>query len=208
MDEKSLHLKIEREYKMRGDDLGWRFLYSPVDVLKKSQVAFIGLNPGGNKKPTDHAEFATVSGSAYEHESWTGHPPGESPLQQQVLALFERVGVPPEQVLAGNLVPFRSPTWAKLKDSKKAMAFGKKIWKEVLENTKPELIITMGRESQNAVADLLNVSSIQKVTVSWGNIAATKGKYKYGRFVGLPHLSRFGIMMRPESTSALDSLFS
>ena len=98
--------------------------------------------------------------------------------------------------------------YIRLKDSKEAMTFGKKIWKEVLENTKPELIITMGRESQNAVADLLNVSSIQKVTVSWGNIAATKGKYKYGRFVGLPHLSRFGIMMRPESTSALDSLFS
>ena len=85
--------RIQEKYIELGYTLGWRLLYSPEAVLERARVAFVGLNPGGNQAPADHAEFAMESGSAYAQERW-GKPPGQSTLQRQVLRLFEIVGEP------------------------------------------------------------------------------------------------------------------
>ena len=71
----SLRQEIEREYKSRGDNLGWRLLYSPELVVESARIAFLGMNPGGAYKPTGHPEFAMPRGSAYILESWGGVPP-------------------------------------------------------------------------------------------------------------------------------------
>ena len=65
------HLKdrIERQYSAGRYTLGWRLLYSPEVVLQGARVAFLGLNPGGNYCPTEHAEFAMEHGSAYALEN-------------------------------------------------------------------------------------------------------------------------------------------
>lgn len=64
-------------------------------------MAFVGLNPGGNRRTKDHAEFAMGHGSAYAAENW-GASPGRSKLQRQVLALFEKIGERPEAAPQGH----------------------------------------------------------------------------------------------------------
>ena len=146
-----LKRQIEDEYKKGGYTLGWKFLYSPANVLSGACVAFIGLNPGGRNRPENHAEFAIDHGSAYELEQWKGHQPGESPLQQQVRALFGRIGERTADVLAGNLVTFRSPTWDDLPNPDRALAFGEAVWKDVLAIVQPKLVIGMGARATTAI---------------------------------------------------------
>lgn len=203
----ALSKRIETEYQKRGDDLGWRLLYSPAHVLDGASVAFIGLNPGGGFKPADHAEFAMTDGSAYKLERWNGAP-GESKLQRQAQALFQRLDVPLEDVLAGNLIPFRSRSWSAMHHRSDALAFGKTLWSDILDRARPRLVIAMGRVTIDALADVLNVGHLEKVPVGWGTVKARRGPHRNGIFVGLPHLSRFAIIGRPESEGALQTLFN
>ena len=199
--------RIERAYSASSNTLGWRFLASPVHVLEEAKVAFLGLNPGGRVAPPDHSEFAMRSGSAYVDERWAGHLPGNSPLQRQVRALFQCLAVEPEDVLAGNLVPFRSPDWVSLKDRDHAMKFGIELWRDVLAHACPNLVIGMGREVTTALTVLLGARNEQRIQVGWGRITGMRADFGNGTLIGLPHLSRFGIMLRPESQVGLRRLF-
>lgn len=201
-----LKARIEKKYNELGYALGWRFLYSPENVLEGARIAFIGVNPGGDHVSPDHAEFAMTEGSAYAVERWNA-PPGESKLQRQVLALFKMIGERPEKVLAGNLVPFRSPSWDALARQEEALEFGRSIWGEILERAEPRLVVGMGKEATSALKDLLGVRRSQNVLVGWGRCKAEHGVFAGGTFVGIPHLSRFGIVTRAESMEALQILF-
>lgn len=200
-----LKSRIQEKYSDLGYALGWRLLYSPEAVLERARVAFVGLNPGGDHAPADHAEFAMESGSAYAQERW-GKPPGQSRLQCQVLRLFEIVGEPPADVLAGNLVPFRSPSWEMLGSKDQALRFGRGIWDEILAHTKPQLVIGMGGDTWPVLKQLLRVQSAQKELVGWGSVRGERGEFEGGTFVGLPHLSRFAIVTREESRKGLQTL--
>ena len=101
---------IESKYRERGDPLKWALLYSPADVLEGSPVAFIGLNPGGDTVPEGPSAVAREKGSAYCDPNWREDGKLAS-LQKQVCLLFAQLGIEPENVLAGNLVPFRSANW-------------------------------------------------------------------------------------------------
>ncbi len=203
----ALRQRIEQEYLARGDGLGWRLLYSPDSVLDGACVAFLGLNPGGNHKPRGHAEFSMPSGSAYLEERWDNHSAGNSPLQRQVLKLFKTVGEAPENVLAGNLVPFRSPTWSSLKAKPQALEFGKEIWRSIFNYANPDIVIGMGEVAKTALIDLLRVRDVEAIPLEWGNICAVRGRFDQGVFIGVPHLSRYRIMYRSQSMSALQRLF-
>jgi hypothetical protein len=91
-----------------------------------------------------HGTYAMAQGSAYSHESWAGYAPSQHQLQKQVLSLFAKLEIEPEDVLAGNLVPFRSRDWKSLNDRKQSVRFGKELWTEVLQTSRPSLIISMG----------------------------------------------------------------
>ncbi len=197
--------RIQEKYIELGYTLGWRLLYSPEAVLERARVAFVGLNPGGNHAPADHAEFAMESGSAYAQERW-GKPPGQSTLQRQVLRLFEIVGEPPADVLAGNLVPFRSPSWEMLGSKDQALRLGRNIWEEILAHTRPQLVIGMGGSTWPVLKQLLRVDSVQQELVGWGSVRGERGTFEGGTFVGLPHLSRFAIVTRKESQQGLQTL--
>jgi hypothetical protein len=200
--------RIETAYKVSGNTMGWRFLSSTSQTLQGARVAFIGLNPGGSSEDSSHGEFSMKVGSAYRDESWAGRKPGESKLQKQVLALFERLGEAPENVLSGNLVPFRSPDWDSLKEPRSAIKFGEELWSTVLQNAQPSLVVTMGSQASESVCRLLQVQNIRRLELGWGNITASRGKFSGGTFIGLPHLSRFGIMNRPKSALYLEALFA
>lgn len=204
-----LEAQIRQAYEKSGNVMGWRFLNSPARTLEAAEVAFIGLNPGGAKIDQAHGEFAMEEGqSAYRDERWKNLQAGESPLQKQVLALFHRLNVNPEDVLSGNIVPFRSPDWNSLVEPKASVEFGKKLWREIFERAKPKVIVSMGAVATKIVNRLLQAEDISKQPVGWGNITASRAQFDGGFHVGLPHLSRFGIMTRDQSAPYLDKLFS
>lgn len=205
----ALERRINAAYKAGGYALGWRLLASPASVLEKAEIAFIGLNPGGSVSDPDHGVLAMPAGrSAYLHESWAGHAPGESPLQRQVLALFAALAVPPEQVLAGNLVPFRSPSWAALPDAAGALAFGQSLWCDILEHTRPRLVVTMGRETYRHIALTLDVREERTVSAGWGTLTLRAAQGARCRLVGLPHLSRYTLFGRPASAAGLRAVLN
>ena len=201
---------IESEYQRRlrlypDQALEWRLLYSPRRVLSGARVAFIGLNPGGRFVDPTHGKFSCEAGSAYRRSVENWGP--SSALQDQVIALFNRLGVVPEDVLAGNLVPFRSPSEDSLAGAAEAIAFGKNLWKEILGKVSPSIVVTMGVPANREVSSLLRVREVKAVAIGWGNLTASRGSFAGGAWIGLPHLSRFTIMNRPASQKALDVLF-
>ena len=177
-------------------------------VLDGAELAFLGLNPGGDRIPPEHPWFATDEGSAYETECWAaGYEAGQSPLQTQVQALFAKIGIADASaVLAGNLVPFRSPKWACFGEPDEALEFAASIWKKILDRARPTMVLAMGGETRRALKRLLGVEKTRPVAVNWGNVEAECGKFATGRFVGLPHLSRYRIVTREASAQAIDEL--
>ena len=200
-----LEADIRREYTASQRHCGWRLLYSPVNVVDSSDIAFIGLNPGG-ASATGHSELAMKAGSAYDRETWGEAPPGHSRLQRQVLALFGGLGVEPAKVLAGNLVPFRSPSWADLADRKRAVEFGASIWTEILGRAKPTLVITMGALVLRTVGKILGMTTVERHQLGWGRVTGSYALTSASRLVGLPHLSRYGVITRTASQSGLQAL--
>ena len=190
-----LRERIERRYCEGGYGLGWRLLYSPAGVLEGARVAFVGLNPGGSKKPNDHAEFAMASGSAFVEERWKGRPPGAAPLQRQVLSLFEMLGERPEDVLAGNLVPFRSPSWKALPgDRKAARAFGQELWRDMIHRARPSLVIAHGKLPFEALRKTLGGTAPREYDLDWTGAPGRRCTWQGGALVGLPHLSRYAVV--------------
>ena len=191
--------------------MGWRFLYSPINVLDEARVAFIGLNPGGNHHPDDNF-LAIPEGSSYVDEQFGSSEPGESPYQRQVQEVFNRIGEEADKVLAGNLVPFRSPNWNTLNNQAAALAFGKSLWTEALKKAAPQLVIAIGNEPRKAVKDILSIKKTTSIDLNWetqggGQLTCERGVFDRGTFIGLPHLAKFKIMHRPESEEALMQLF-
>lgn len=200
---RALRQTIEAAYDAGGYTLGWRLLYSPAATLEGARVALIGLNPAVGGPMEEHSDFSTPGYSAYVEEDWGP----SSTLQGQVVALFKGLNEEPPRVLAGNLVPFRSASWGDLPRRKEALTFGKTIWAAILEKARPELVVTLGIEAGKSVADLLGVRRRQVVSVGWGDVTAWSGEHERVRMVALPHLSRYGIVTRPESRPALRELF-
>lgn len=198
---------IERAYVASGNNMGWRFLYSPAEVLDNAEVAFIGKYPGGRFQDPSHGVFAMAQGSAYRDEPWEGAPAGKAKLQRQVLALFSRLGETPESVLAGNLVPFRSPDWSDARKEAEAVRFGTGLWRRVLARARPRIVVTMGSHANDAISAVLGVTGSAEYPTGWGSYVARRGSFTGGTWIGLPLLSRFAIMTRPESAAALDRLF-
>lgn len=190
-----LRARIDRHYYVGKYDLGWRLLYSPPAVIEGARLAFVGLNPGGRVRPDDHSEFAMSSGSAFTEESWKGCPPGQAPLQQQALRLFAILGQKPEAVLAGNLVPFRSPSWGALPGDKgTTVKFGQHLWRDIIHRARPSLVVTCGARPFDALHEILRAMEPRKYELGWGHTSARRCVFAGGELIGLPHLSRFPVI--------------
>lgn len=202
----SLQQRIETAYHASGNRLGWRFLYSPIAVIDRADVAFIGLNPGGAEPEPDR--LAMDSGSAYCDEVWwDGYEPGCSPLQLQVRAVFAELGVRPEAVLAGNFVPFRSYDWPSLQNAAAGLALGRALWREVLAQAGARVVVTMGTVVRNEIAALLGITQLDYHHTGWGRVRAARGAANGVTLIGLPHLSRYRLFGRIESAACIAELF-
>ena len=198
---------IEKAYQESGNQLGWRFLYSPIPSLEDADVAFLGLNPGGASEDKKNPCFAPRTGSAYETEQWGNYAPGQSPLQQQVRGLFAKIRVEAKDVLSGNLIPFRSASLRSLKNRGYCFEYGAALWSQVLRMSRPGLIIGMGRDVERILVRILDASQQRRVQMNWGKVSGRCWSFPGGTLVVLPHLSRFRVITREASQQGLAELF-
>ena len=199
---------IELEYVKGNYGLGWRLLSCPIDNIQSAKICFIGLNPAGKCADFENDGLSSEIGSSYKFESWGKHLPGEAPLQKQICKMFEFLGVSADEVLSGNLIPFRSPRFADLPNRKRAVDFSKAIWREILTQSSAELVICMGNDVTRSVAQLLKINSLEKLPSGWGEISIYVGDKEDLKVIGLPHLSTFKLFSRLECQSYLNDAFN
>jgi hypothetical protein len=193
---------IEGEAERREHKLGWRLLMSPWSTLSSARSAIITMNPG---TPRDSAKRPSViewevprlsveQGSAYRLESWWNMPQGTAPLQRQLLRLIEIIGEQPDDILAGNLVPFASRSWNRLKDSGRAVTFGVDLWRKLLDPHRPERIFVLGGPTYRAFKAVVRADRESTYPSGWGQTRLRRSSYEGGVLIGLPHLSRFKLL--------------
>jgi len=207
IDADALARRIDAAYQANGHSLGWRLLYSPAHVLHGAAVAFVTLHPLGTSCPPVHADFAMPAGSAYASESWEGHLAGEHPLQRQALALFDKLAVPADAVLAGNLVPFRAPDWPSVAEREAALEIGRGLWRDILEAARPRIVIAVGEIPSDALAKILSATAGESHPLGVDDAAGTAARFDGGILVGLPDLGGSPVITHPASQSALRALF-
>jgi len=202
---------IEEAYKILGHKLGWRFLYTPAETLSKpSSLVFLGLNPGGSK--FEESQASCKKGNAYRCERWDKDE-RLNPLQLQVCTLFGMlagaIGVERDllmdRTLSGNLCPFRSSSFANLPNGEATMEFSRELWRTVLDEVKPTVIITMGNETTRQVNLLFDQAGTVKFEpTGWGGVtyrlASATVNGRTTLLIGLPHFSRFRIFGRASSS--------
>lgn len=201
---RSIEQRINSAYGHGNNRLGWTMFYSSKSSLLSASITFLGLNPGGGEEGA--CQMFTGSGCAYENESWRGHPPGEAPLQQQIIKLFSHFGQTPREGICGNFTPIRSKDWAKLQSRNDALELGRSIWRDIFTFRRTPIVLTMGRKVEQEISKLLDATLIERVPVGWGNIQGAKYRFGNGWLVCFPHLSRYRIFGRAESATSIDFL--
>lgn len=212
--------KIEEAEVRLGHKLGRRFLCVSRDVLEAPvQIAFLTLNPGGDKDQADHAPDSCEDGVAYLAERWNGCRAGEHKLQRQVRAMFrliqEETGLArnAEELMSAALiayfVPFRSPSWKVLCEKQESIKVSSTVWRRLLQRTSPILTICIGRvvqrELRHIIPDALCVEGLPTVKkkIGWGlynaEIDDFRGAGHCHSLLYLPHLSRYSVFDRVES---------
>ena len=202
-----------------GHTLGWRFLNVGRKVLDGPvRVALITINPGGDHIPPDHPAASCENGASYLVERWGDSSPGQSVLQRQVQHLFGALAAEmryegsPSQLLESSLVsqfvPFRSARFETLPRQAESLQFARKLWSRILPIAKPRLIVCLGREIQQQLAELLpqclgaTPSETTTLSTGWGNYNAEITTFQHAdghsRLLYLPHLSRWTLFTSPK----------
>lgn len=206
--------------------MGWRFLTSSRNsLLACPEVALITANPGGDHQPKDHGTSSCESGCAYIVESWKGQPAGEENLQRQVRKLFSAIsrirGTNKDgdellsRSLSGYYVPFRSPRFSALYNSKASIAFGARLWTKVFSAVDPRLIITIDPHAFKGIVKITKenggtLSDSQSLPTGWGEYEADVCHYQFNSnartVVRFPHLSQYKLLGRPECIPNIEAI--
>jgi len=222
--------QIEKFYKKHHCyKLGWRFLTCSKAVLKNNpKIAFIALNPGGNKIRDDYPSDSCEEGNAYLYEKWKKNKEqGESPLQIQVRKMFDKIcektnyegsgGELLESSLSAYFVPFRSLDLDNLPHRKEAFDFGEKIWLKILKTIQPELFICIDKETAKRLRRIIGTayglpeSGSCELPTGWGSYPADIIEFGANaeiKLLRLPHLSRFTLFTREASQEEIENIFS
>lgn len=220
--------EINKFYNEWGYQLGWRFLNGSKKTLTNNPaIAFITLNPGGNKIPKDHSWESCENGSSYLYESWRNCPPGKSNLQKQIQLMFEKIisvtDTPIqrneliERSLTGYFVPFRSPRLTDLEHKKEAFKFAESLWSKIFTQVRPKLFICIDRRTHKHLRSIITnvyglpLSKEQKLNTGWGNYKADLDEFGDGnqvKMLRLPHLSTFKLFTSSKCTDHLTKIFN
>lgn len=193
--------RIEAAYERMGYALGWRFLYSLVDTLRRADCAVITLNPGGDRFHSPL--FSFEHGNSYVDETWPGEERGGHPIQRQVQRVFALLAQRPSDVLSGVYVPFRSPNWRSLPDKRGALSFARTLWEPVFAAHSPATIVCVGKQVVGReMSRLLDARLVKRASSGWGKIKLDLYLHARGRIIVTPHLSRFTIFGRERGDAA------
>jgi hypothetical protein len=197
--------EIEAEYARLGHLRGWRFLASPRNTLASTaRVALLTLNPGGERIDRSNGIESCEAGSAYVRERWGNQQPGASPLQKQVRAMFAWLNVDPDVTLTAYFIPFRSPEYAELVAQQESLEFGCKLWRRILSEVQPTLVICLGKDVEKGLYSLWGRPlAMTEHPVGWEPQRAVLSRYPGKLLLRLPHLSRFRIFGRAASAEPL-----
>lgn len=235
IDKQSISDSIDQMRDQLGYTLGSALSYNSFDNIHSPgyPIAFIGLNPGGNKydKPSIESENGKC---AYYYENWTAKgenkktPPDEKeldPLQRQIIKLYTRLAeifgcdykeLMDKSIMA-NLVPFRSPTWNSLPNQNAALEFSSQLWGDIVKQTRVKVIICMSvvvfYELDKILRGLGNTSIPEKSkseSTGWGRTQYQVEKYMADGesilLIRIPHLSRYKLFNSEKCKSAIDVL--
>ena len=210
---------IACEYKKLGYTEGYRFLLCPKRLFhEKTSILFLGLNPGVDKdnRNKPYSSESCEHGCAFFSEEWDGKPRGTQHLQVQVAQMFSvmknTLGIQKEteeflneDVLSAYFIPFRSSRFSELKNKNDAIKFSCKLWREILDEINPEIIITLGKDVAKHISKILDENGYRKneippIPSGWKKQSLEVLNYEKGNShiaVGVMlHLSRFKIFSR------------
>jgi hypothetical protein len=207
--------EVEAEYQRRvaagSEPWGWSFAYTPIARLGTARVVQIALNPRGDEERVESWE--TTEGNrqnAFVDQPW-GKAGQLNDLQKQVRCLYAALGIGADEVFAANLVPFTSPSWKALPDTKGALEFSRRMWAELLPQArKVRVIVVLGEEPRKmlvstqfrSLVGLADGAQPRWHEFGWkkrsiGEYDLTEGR----KLLTLPHLSR-NCIFSGESTTA------
>ena len=237
IDKQAVSNAINQMSDQLGYELGSALSYNSFATLLSPEypIAFIGLNPGGNKydKPTIESENGKC---AYYYENWTVKgenkktPPDEkelAPLQQQIIKLYTRLAeifhcdykALMDKSIMANLVPFRSPSWNDLPHRNVALEFSNQLWSDIFKQTRVKVIICMSVEvfyELDKILRGLGNASIPEESKSestgWGRTKYQIEKYMADDesilLIRIPHLSRYKLFNSEGCTAAIDCIMT
>lgn len=186
---------VQAEHDRLGYGLGWRFMTAPASNRLTSEIAMVGLNPGGTQNyEHDHSErWSVETGSSYVVETWPGRSRGGDPLQVQVQRMCAILDADPNAIFSGQFVPFRSDSWDQLPRRPEAVKFASDLWAWALAESPARLILCLGKAVvAPEIARLIGAKPIASSPSGWGDIAIDRYATTDGKLVvGLPHLGRF-----------------
>lgn len=237
IDKQAVSNDINQMSDQLGCKLGSALSYNSFATLIAPEypIAFVGLNPGGDKydKPTVESENGKC---AYYYENWTVKgeskktPPDETelaPLQQQIIKLYTRLAevfdcdykTLMDKSIMANLVPFRSPTWNSLPNKNAALEFSSQLWNDIFKQTRVKVIICMSvvvfYELDEILRGLGNASISEESkseSTGWG-----RTKYQIEKYIAedesillirIPHLSRYKLFNSEKCTKAIDDIMA
>jgi hypothetical protein len=185
------------EYNRLGYDQGWVFAMTPLANLAMARAVVVGLNPGGDD---DQGIWESSGGNAYFAGRWIPGTDRLMPIQTQIAGLHELLDLGPNDVFAGQFIPFRSVSLSALAHQTEAFGFALKLWTWVISQTPASLYLCLGKAVAYNIASLLDAKPDGRWPSGWGT--TTVGRYVSASgkvVVELPHLSRYLLFsMGPE----------
>lgn len=189
-----------------GFDDGYKLSYQPLSWIPDCTHAFISLNPGNKRSFYPSHEVEDPVGNSYVEEVATS----KSPLNRQFMKLYQMLNVSFEKVLSTVVHPYRSGRWADLSKEQKegGLDLGREWLAECLHGG-ISTITVLGRDAEKVVTSILNAELVTEAPSGWGEIQLRRYVCPDGRVViGLPHLSTFRLMSRPECVEALTAVYA
>ena len=202
---------IDAEYHRLGYQRGWSFMACPEARLRDARVAIVGLNPGGGG-PGDNYQYQGLwdepAGNCYYRERWG--PGGQpTPLQRQIWAWHDELGLGPDDSFCAQFVPFRSPDWRRLERKPEAVHFGERLWRWVLSVSPAEILVTMGKLPAAYLAEATTATRwASRLPTGWGRQGIDVYDTADGRrIVAMPHPGRYGLFGRGEASETARTSF-
>lgn len=221
--------EIQKKYEELGHNLGWSFLTTSKNTIKKnSSIALITLNPGGEEK-SEPVMRSFEDGNAYLNEEWKKNlGVGKAPLQIQIQYLFKHLTIKHPRynnfenlmndTLMGYFIPFRSPTIKELINSKLSRKFSHHLWSRLLIEVDLSLIICIDKNTFFDINEIFHetkgfkLAEKKEFNTGWGNIKAELTRYNGEKkdltIARLPHLSRYKIFNREKSQAEIEIIIN